>query len=197
MDKEFAESYKTAEWQRKKYEILKRDNFTCQLCGNSTEVMEVHHITYKNCRGKAYNALNGELITLCRLCHRGDEGDHRHFGAGRYELRPGKFRPTIRDYGTRSTGRCYSSSEALAEHRQGMFWSYGIHGIAQHLEVVGQRDFKKIFSDCDAVLQSPNLDESKTNAAIDRILTLSGVKMPKLKLDMSFFEKSKTTERRK
>lgn len=87
MDKEFAESYNTAEWQKKKNRILERDNYTCQICGNTTGVMQVHHITYKHCNGKAYNALDKELITLCKECHSHDDGDHANFFSGRYELR--------------------------------------------------------------------------------------------------------------
>lgn len=87
MDKEFAESYNTAEWQKKKNRILERDNYTCQICGNTTGVMQVHHITYEHCNGKAYNALNKELITLCKECHSHDDGDHIHFFGGLYKLR--------------------------------------------------------------------------------------------------------------
>ena len=150
MKKEFAETYRTAEWQKKKYEILERDKFTCQLCGNTTRIMEVHHITYKHCYGKAYNALNGELITLCRVCHRGDDGDHCHFGAGRYELRPNKYRPTIIDHGQQSAGRMWLH---LGEYRQRLFWTYGLSFNAKELEAVGQRDFKKALADCDEALQ--------------------------------------------
>jgi len=100
MDKEFAESYKTSEWQRKKNRILERDKYTCQICGNTTGVMQVHHITYEHCNGKAYNALDKELITLCKECHSHDDGDHVHFFSGSYELRVphGDFPfPTVED----------------------------------------------------------------------------------------------------
>jgi len=93
MDKEFAESYNTDEWQRKRNWILLRDRRTCQICGEHG--MEVHHITYKHCDGKAYNALDGELITLCRRCHRHDDGDHINFFNGKYTLVVGEEKPFV------------------------------------------------------------------------------------------------------
>ena len=84
MDKEFAESYNTAEWQKTKNRILERDKYTCQICGSTTGVMQVHHITYKHCNGKAYNAPDEDLITLCCDCHNHDDGDHVHFFSGKY-----------------------------------------------------------------------------------------------------------------
>ena len=84
MDKEFAESYNTAEWQKKRNRILERDNYTCQICGNTTGVMQVHHLTYKNCHGKAYGAPAKDLVTLCCNCHNHDDGDHIHFFSGKF-----------------------------------------------------------------------------------------------------------------
>lgn len=82
MNNDFFKSYQTAEWQRLKYRVLERDNYTCQICGEKSGLMQVHHITYKHCGGKAYNAPMGDLITLCEECHRHDDGDHKHFYGG-------------------------------------------------------------------------------------------------------------------
>ena len=82
MDNKFYKSYQTAEWQRLKNKVLERDNYTCQICGGTKGLMQVHHITYKHCNGLAYNAPMGDLITLCQWCHDGDDGDHKHFFNG-------------------------------------------------------------------------------------------------------------------
>lgn len=94
---DFLESYNTAEWQRKKNRILERDNYTCQICGDTESAMQVHHISYKHCNGKAYNALDGELITLCEKCHLADDGDHSSFYCGYITLlsKFDKDRPVI------------------------------------------------------------------------------------------------------
>lgn len=91
MNNDFFKSYQTAEWQRLKNRVLERDNYTCQICGEKSGLMQVHHITYKNCRGKAYNAPMGDLITLCECCHANDDGDHKHFFHGDITLSCGCF----------------------------------------------------------------------------------------------------------
>ena len=93
MDKEFAESYNTIEWKRKRKWILRRDGHKCQICGDSAK--EVHHITYKHCNGKAYNALDGDLIALCHACHKHDDGDHIHFFNGKYAIVAGEWKPEV------------------------------------------------------------------------------------------------------
>ena len=59
----------TIEWTKElKYNIRKRDNYTCQLCGkNQSELkkrLHIHHIDYdkKNC-------CQSNLISLCLNCH--------------------------------------------------------------------------------------------------------------------------------
>lgn len=87
----FNDSYCTAEWQRKKNKILERDNYTCQICGDNQGIMQVHHITYRHCNGKAYNAWDSELITLCKDCHKHDDGDHKNFFDGNYYISQGRL----------------------------------------------------------------------------------------------------------
>lgn len=58
-------------WQKKRLEIMQRDNFTCQMCGNgltSGVPLNVHHYVYH----KGYlpwEYPDKDLITLCRDCH--------------------------------------------------------------------------------------------------------------------------------
>ena len=56
-------------------EVLKRDNHTCQCCGDTTKLV-VHHIyDYKNYPKLRTNIENG--ITLCEKCHK---DFHKEFG---------------------------------------------------------------------------------------------------------------------
>ena len=56
-----------ARWQKKKCEILNRDNFTCCKCGIKSN-LNVHHISYD--KGKlAWEYPNENFITLCKECH--------------------------------------------------------------------------------------------------------------------------------
>lgn len=52
-------------WNSIRTQVLRRDNSTCQQCGD-TERLEAHHIvTYRN---KHFNTLPN-LVTLCHNCH--------------------------------------------------------------------------------------------------------------------------------
>lgn len=50
-----------------KYKVLERDNYTCQVCGNTTQLV-IHH---KDESGQCDNPNNEieNLVTLCRRCH--------------------------------------------------------------------------------------------------------------------------------
>ena len=72
----YSEKYKTAQWQQKKCEILVRDNFTCQVCGfssnddaNSSKLLHVHHRYYIKGKDEVWDYPNEALITLCEDCH--------------------------------------------------------------------------------------------------------------------------------
>ena len=65
---------KRPEWQEKRQEILKRDNYKCCYCG-STDKLCVHHKYYlqypDHQKVKPWNYPNDALITLCNKCHYG------------------------------------------------------------------------------------------------------------------------------
>jgi hypothetical protein len=56
------------EWQKKRLEIMQRDNFTCQICLDTEETLQVHHKSYDKDK-KAWEYGNDRLITLCETCH--------------------------------------------------------------------------------------------------------------------------------
>ena len=62
----YSDLIKSPKWQKRRLEILQRDNFTCQECGDTESQLHVHHIGY------ADNPLevNPKLLkTLCVSCH--------------------------------------------------------------------------------------------------------------------------------
>ena len=60
-------------WQKKRLEILQRDNFSCVVCGNGIDTdtqVHVHHLSYrKGCMPWEYD--NSNFVTLCEHCHSG------------------------------------------------------------------------------------------------------------------------------
>lgn len=56
-------------WQKKRLEILNRDEWSCQWCGEKTKTLHIHHFCYRY--GKmAWESENDEMITLCNDCHK-------------------------------------------------------------------------------------------------------------------------------
>lgn len=59
-------------WQRRRLEILQRDDFTCRKCLSKDKTLHVHHTEYINGR-MAWEYDNSYLKTLCADCHELEE----------------------------------------------------------------------------------------------------------------------------
>lgn len=64
----YAELLKDPRWQKKRLEVMQRDNFTCQHCGAQDKELQVHHLIYHK-DYKPWEYQSDELITLCSKCH--------------------------------------------------------------------------------------------------------------------------------
>lgn len=62
----YSDKLKDPRWQKKRLEIMKRDDFTCKYCGDKTTSLNIHHSYY---RGEPWESPNESLITLCEDCH--------------------------------------------------------------------------------------------------------------------------------
>ena len=92
----FKEQIKDPRWQRRRLEIMQRDDFKCQICGGGDKTLNVHHLYYD--KNKDYWDYTDEgLITLCEDCHEKEHGEYkdglndvieemREFGITNYEL---------------------------------------------------------------------------------------------------------------
>lgn len=63
---EYSEKLKSPRWQRKRLEVLNRDNFTCCKCRDKETELHVHHLKYFK---EPYDAPLEYLQTLCSNCH--------------------------------------------------------------------------------------------------------------------------------
>ena len=65
--KEYYREYlKSEAWQRKRYVVLKRDNWTCKYCG--AKATQVHHLKYAKYQiGKEPIKW---LVSVCASCHK-------------------------------------------------------------------------------------------------------------------------------
>lgn len=66
---DYKSQYKDPRWQKKRLEILSRDNFTCQECDDDSSTLNVHHHYYTKNK-PVWDYPNSALITLCEDCHK-------------------------------------------------------------------------------------------------------------------------------
>lgn len=69
----YSQKLQNPKWQRKRLEIMQRDNFCCSKCQNDQDQLEVHHLKY--IPGKQpWESPGADLITLCNTCHELEHG---------------------------------------------------------------------------------------------------------------------------
>lgn len=66
--KSYSELLKDPRWQRKRLEILQRDDFKCRSCGENILTLNVHHLAY-NKNIMPWEIKDDLLMTLCEKCH--------------------------------------------------------------------------------------------------------------------------------
>jgi len=64
----YQEQLKSPKWQKKRLEILTRDNFTCLSCKSTEKQLHVHHGYYEKNK-MLWEYENESLYTLCFTCH--------------------------------------------------------------------------------------------------------------------------------
>lgn len=65
--KTYLEKLKDPRWQKKRLEILERDEWTCQYCESKEKTLHVHHLRYFN--ADPWDCDPVYLITTCADCH--------------------------------------------------------------------------------------------------------------------------------
>jgi len=65
---EYTDKLKNPHWQRKRLEIMQRDDFTCQMCKDTETTLNIHHKKYFKDK-EPWDIDNKYLITLCEDCH--------------------------------------------------------------------------------------------------------------------------------
>lgn len=65
----YREKLKHPFWQKKRLEIMQRDNWSCKKCGSTVKTLNVHHLKYSG--ENPWNAPDSDLLTLCEDCHDG------------------------------------------------------------------------------------------------------------------------------
>lgn len=64
----YAEKLKDPRWQKKRLEIMQRDEWECRGCHDKNNTLNVHHLKYIN-SNEPWDYPDDLLITLCEECH--------------------------------------------------------------------------------------------------------------------------------
>lgn len=64
----YSEKLKDPRWQKKRLEILERDEWNCQICHDSESTLVVHHRRYLP-GVEPWDYTDALLVTLCEDCH--------------------------------------------------------------------------------------------------------------------------------
>jgi 5-methylcytosine-specific restriction endonuclease McrA len=67
MSTSYSEKLKDPRWQKKRLEVMNRDQFTCRDCKCTTKPLHVHHCFYQ--KGEPWDTPSSLLLTLCFECH--------------------------------------------------------------------------------------------------------------------------------
>ncbi len=65
---EYSKKLQDPRWQKKRLEVLRRDEWMCQHCYNKDETLHVHHRWYAK-DGEPWDVPLEALQTLCATCH--------------------------------------------------------------------------------------------------------------------------------
>lgn len=68
----YSDRLKDPRWQRRRLEVLNRENFTCETCAATDKTLHVHHKLYRK-GAMPWEYEDHELEVLCKDCH---ESEH-------------------------------------------------------------------------------------------------------------------------
>lgn len=74
--KKYSEKLRDPRWQKKRLQILERDNWQCQICKDTESTLHVHHWYYETGKDPWDYPLKS-LATLCESCHEDVESCNR------------------------------------------------------------------------------------------------------------------------
>lgn len=86
----YKELLKDGRWQIRKSEIMRRDDYSCRICGAKASdgaTLNVHHLHYRRLAAP-WEYGDDELITLCESCHK---NEHNLDWKESFDLKVGDF----------------------------------------------------------------------------------------------------------
>jgi hypothetical protein len=73
---DYSKKLKDPRWQKKRLEIMERDEWKCKWCKSKTEQLNVHHLIYFP-KTEIWEYPSSLLVTLCDDCHKDEHEQKR------------------------------------------------------------------------------------------------------------------------
>lgn len=70
----YAAKLRDPRWQKVRLQVMERDEFICQFCGDANTTLNVHHLFYVRGRSPWEYPVES-LLTLCEPCHEAETAD--------------------------------------------------------------------------------------------------------------------------
>lgn len=165
MSKPYCEKLKDPRWQKKRLEVMQRDEFTCRDCGAKDKTLNVHHCHYS--KGGPWATPDKFLLTLCEDCHERRQKAENELKEAFAELLCGMRLTTVEREGRISTN--FSEllvtirNHAYLEENEPIMASYG------DLEIIRAQvdEVRKSYRHLSAVLEDANRNTARLAAPED------------------------------
>lgn len=140
----YSKKLKDPKWQKKRLEILNRDDWKCKSCGDKEKTLHVHHTGYRGT--DPWDTPDNMLITLCEDCHELESFSIRGYRTTLMEsleesgfLAMQYFDLAVAFSGTNINWRYWKNLEALrfVLHNQEL-WDGVLKKYEEHMEKVWQ-----------------------------------------------------------
>lgn len=100
----YAEKLRDPRWQKKRLEILERDEWRCRRCGDPTKTLHVHHGYYEP-GYEPWDYDSRTMWTLCEECHENTQAELRDLHMELAKINPIEFTLVMRHLlATQKTG---------------------------------------------------------------------------------------------
>ena len=127
-------------WQKKRLEIMQRDDWKCMHCNDKTTMLSVHHKTYFDDR-EPWEYDDNLLVTLCQPCHDWIHKMEHYYMCQIDEFVPFMFNPleefnrwVLDGIDTRWTTKGYSSNSVMRWDRKDLTGPVSIYAHVYLLE---------------------------------------------------------------
>lgn len=110
----YADKLKHPKWQKKRLEVLSRDEFRCQLCWDNTTMLHVHHKYYKKGQDPWKYKLKA-FITLCSKCH--DKFHKKNFVARQPYVEPEPYVAPTNENIIKNSNRSDAAKDFFEKYR--------------------------------------------------------------------------------